>query len=146
MPKFTAFSTALALLLSGCLLSDTLDASYASMAEAVSKEAVAKGWIPEWLPEDAANIREVHNLDTNTSALAFDIPPHTEWHLPEHCRPVSFNDTSPSVFNRSWWPSDDSLASSYSFFQCKADASPDFAFVGISKTGTRGLHWRTYAR
>ena len=146
MPKFTVFPTALALLLSGCLPSDTLDASYDSMAEAISQDAVAKGWIPEWLPEGATNIREVHNLDTNTSALAFDIPPQTGWRLPEHCRPIESKDTVPSVFNRSWWPSDDSLASSYNFFQCKADASPDFAFVGISKAGDRGLHWRTYAR
>ncbi len=146
MPKFTALSTAVVLLLSGCLLSDTLDASYDSMAEAISKEAIAKGWIPEWLPEGAINIREVHNLDTNTSALAFDIPPRARWTLPEHCRPVGFTDTVPSVFNRSWWPSNDSLAASYNFFQCKADASPDFAFVAISKAGDRGLHWRTYAR
>lgn len=141
MSKFIALPLVLVLMLTGCL-SDTLDASYDSVADV----NFAKGWVPKWLPQGAVNLREVHNLDTNVSALAFDIPPGEIWHLPEHCRSVAFVDTAPSQFDRPWWPSGSSLSTSYSFYQCKADASPDFAFVGISKTGRRGLHWRTYAR
>ncbi|MDH5828919.1 hypothetical protein QFW80_00070 [Luteimonas sp. M1R5S18] len=141
MSKFIALKVAFCLLLVGCL-NDTLDASYDSLADV----DMTKGWVPAWLPETAVNLREVHNLDSNASALAFDIPPGGAWQLPEHCRSVTFADTAPSHFDRSWWPSESSLSSSYSLYQCKADASPDFAFVGISKTGRRGVHWRAYAR
>jgi hypothetical protein len=145
MPKYIALSTALVITVGGCL-SDTLDASYNSLSDAVAADAVDKGWIPEWLPRGATNLREVHNLDTSVSALAFDIPRGEIWRLPEHCARADFAEIVPSQFGRSWWPSESSLASSYKFFQCKADGPPDFEFVAISTAGTRGLHWRTYAR
>jgi hypothetical protein len=145
MFKFIALPAALALALTGCL-SDTLDASYRSMADAVSGGAVDKGWIPEWLPQGAINLREVHNLDTNVSALAFDIPHGVTWLPPEHCSSVDYGAVAPSHFGRSWWPSSKVLATSYRFFQCRPDGPPDFEFVAISTSGTRGLHWRAYAR
>jgi hypothetical protein len=134
-----AFTTVLVLLLCSCL-SDTLDASYDTMADAVSAQAVDKGWIPDWLPSSATNLREVHNLDTNTSALTFDIPAGEVWKLPIDCKPIAFSDTKPPVFDRSWLPSDEIMAASYTLFRCRED----FAFVGISKKGDQGLHWRNY--
>ncbi len=140
MIKRITLKVALCLLLVGCL-NNTLDASYDSLADV----DMAKGWVPDWLPEGAANLREVHDINTNASALAFDIPTDEIWQLPKHCRPVTPAETVPSHFDRSWWPSESSLASSYVLYRCNADASPDFTFVGVAKTGRRGVHWRAYA-
>lgn len=141
MSRLIAFQAALCLLLAGCL-NDTIDASYDSMANVDA----SKGWVPAWIPKGAVNLREVHDLDSNASALAFDIPQGEIWNLPEDCRSVTFADTVPSHFDRSWWPSESSLSSSYSLYQCKADASPNRTFVGISRNGRHGVHWRAYAR
>ena len=46
-----------------------------------SEGAVSAGWIPEWIPVGASSLREVHDIDTNESALAFDIPPGS-WRTP----------------------------------------------------------------
>ena len=145
MTKHTFCSLLIAVFLVGCT-NDTLDASYDSTSDAVAAQAVSKGWIPPWLPPEASNLMEVHNLDSSSSALSFKIPDGQVWELPSHCRPVGFSDTSPSKFSRSWWPSTEELGSSFDFFQCQADASPDFTFVAIHKMGGRGLHWRAYAR
>ena len=63
---------ALFLCLAGCL--ETMESSYATRQEAVEAGQVAKGWIPRWVPASATNLREIHNLDSNASALAFDLP------------------------------------------------------------------------
>lgn len=137
-------SLALCIALGGCLLTDNFDASYDSMAGAIAEGAVRKGWIPAWVPRDATDLREVHNLDTSSSALAFDLPEGTRWQLPADCRPINFRDTVPPSPRRRWWPSDATLAKSYAFHECKAEASPDHTFVGLRADGRHGLHWRAY--
>ncbi len=130
--------------LTGCL-SDTLDSSYDTMQEAIERGAVHKGWIPTWIPADVTRLSEVHNLDSNASALAFDLPRGSTWQLDSSCREVAYADTVPSRFDRSWWPSDKTLATRYRFFRCRADAA-EYAFVGIDPVASRGLHWRTWSR
>lgn len=126
--------------LSGCL-GTTLDASYASMADAIADGAVHRGWIPEWVPATARDLREVHDLDINVSALAFDLPAGTHWRLPAHCIPVRFEQTPPTHFRRGWWPSRRELKRDYAFFECRRD--PDrYVFVGRRHDGGGGLHWR----
>lgn len=63
---------ALCLILTSCDL--VMDSSYATKQEAVDAEMIAKGWIPAWVPEEATDLREVHDLDSNVSALAFSKP------------------------------------------------------------------------
>ena len=120
----------------------TRDASYDSLAEVNFQ----KGWIPKHIPMGASNLKEVHNLDTGISALAFDIPQSTTWPLPDDCRPVSAQGAVPNQFSRSWWPSESELASSYSIYQCMPDGPPDLTYMAISRSRLHGLHWRTYAR
>ena len=144
MIKYTFCCVLIAALLIGCT-NDTLDASYDSMTDAIASGAVAKGWIPQWLPPEASDLKEVHNLDSNSSALAFEIPRGQVWALPDHCRSVKLSDTAPSKFSRQWWPSPKEISSSFYLYQCKADASPDFTFAAVHKSGRLGLHWRTYA-
>lgn len=136
---------ALAFLLSGCLLSDTLDATYDDVAEARAAQAIEKGWIPEWVPEHATALREVHNLDTSVSALAFDLPADTRVPVPDGCRHATYAQTLPVPIERAWWPRPEVLASRYTFFTCPAPYT-GFEFVGMRRDGRHVLHWRTYGR
>jgi hypothetical protein len=58
-------------LTSACARWDVLERAYASREEVVRDGAIERGWIPPWIPESAREIREVHNIDTNASQLAF---------------------------------------------------------------------------
>lgn len=121
---------------------------YASLSEARLKGAIEAGWVPPWLPEGATGLRELHDIDTNESMLAFDLDPTRDWQLPDHCQPVAFQELSPPRFSRSWWPSAQQLEKSYLFFRCKGDLpfSAPVTWVGKHKSGQQGLHWRAHAR
>lgn len=131
------------LMLSACGF-ETPESSYDSLAEVTSLGLLEKGWIPKWLPSNAQHIQEIHNIDTNASALAFDIPDGGTWLLPEHCKPIAVKDAFPNELRRSWWPSDAALAASYRLYQCHTDASTHATFAGISAQHQRGIHWRTH--
>jgi hypothetical protein len=123
----------------GCL-DTTLDASYPTMNSAVAGDAVRRGWVPDWVPSNSTDIREVHDLDSNESALSFNFPASTKLVLPTQCQPVQASDVPPDRFGRSWWPTPDELHRTYLFYSCSGE------FVGLHKSGNRALHWRTNAR
>ena len=131
----------LALLLGGC---ETFDSDYATRADAVADEQVAKGWIPVWVPSDATNIREVYNLDSGTSALSFELPRGAPSPIPADCNPVELAGTSPMYFERSWWPTPARLMAEFSFFHCRPYANPH-TFAAVRRDGRQVLHWRSYA-
>ncbi len=134
---------ALSLILTSCDL--VMDSSYATKQEAVDAEMIAKGWIPAWVPQEATDLREVHDLDSNVSALAFSKSRSKQLLLPSGCRPVNHSAVQPALFNRSWWPSESALKRSYSFFRCEHEVDRS-VFVATSRTGDHVLFWRTYAR
>ena len=72
-------------LLAACQLSETPESSFANYKEAVASGLIERGWIPDWLPETAVNIHEVHNLDNNASILLFDAG--AEFSVPAGCEP-----------------------------------------------------------
>ena len=117
-----------------------LDASYRTMADAIADGAVTRGWIPEWLPANATDLDEVHDLDSNESALSFSVPANTKLALPVECEPVQAGETLPTRFDRNWWPTEAELKRSYSFHRCPT------GFVGLHKSGRRALHWRSIDR
>jgi hypothetical protein len=122
-----------------------MDSSYATKQEAVDAEMIAKGWIPAWVPQEATDLREVHDLDSNVSALAFSKSRSKQLLLPSGCRPVNHSAVQPALFNRSWWPSESALKRSYSFFRCEHEVDRS-VFVATSRTGDHVLFWRTSAR
>ena len=140
MSRFSQFSALLALSFAatGCL-DTTIDTSYRTMGGAVADGAVTRGWIPPWVPSTAFDLQEVHDLDTNQSALSFSIVANTKLALPAQCEPIAADETLPERFGRSWWPADTELKS-YRFHRCLGE------FVGVHKSGRRVLHWRTDAR
>lgn len=64
-----------ALTMTAAACSDTYDTTYATYAEAQRDGAIVRGWIPDFVPHNARNIRDVHNLDTNEQTLIFYIEP-----------------------------------------------------------------------
>lgn len=129
--------------LSACGL--VMDSSFDTMQEAIDSDRVNKGWIPGWVPHEATDLREVHDLDSNTSALAFTKPPAIPLQLPADCQATTFNDSDPVAFNRYWWPGNARLNKSYRVFRC-APESGKSVFVAINRAEDRVLFWRTYAR
>lgn len=131
-------------LVSGCFW-ETTDASYSTAKEVIDNGHLEKGWIPRWLPSDATNLQETHNIDSNASELSFSIPGRGSLALPESCTPADFKNTVPASIQRHWWPSEQQLRESYDFYECPADAT-EHMFVAVRADGRRALHWRTYAR
>jgi len=131
----------------GCTLLERPESFYSSMPEALADGAVPRGWIPEWIPSSAREIKEIHDLDTNESMLAFEIPTGQPWQLPAHCQPIHHSQIGQPRFSRPWWPSTTEQARSYVFHRCNGDdpSTPKFVWVGRHKSGKFGLHWRAYS-
>ncbi|WP_185822082.1 hypothetical protein [Xanthomonas sp. GW] len=58
--------------ISGC--SDDAPKFYSSYRDAVDDNAIAKGWIPNFMPKDATSIYERHNIESNQIAVIFRSP------------------------------------------------------------------------
>jgi hypothetical protein len=71
--KFVRVSfLATCLLLLAC--SEQLHHTYKSGVVALSSDEARRGWVPEWLPRQAADIRLQYDLDTNERWLRFTLP------------------------------------------------------------------------
>ncbi|MGE6333288.1 hypothetical protein [Stenotrophomonas sp. NPDC077659] len=95
------------------------------------------------MPLDATDLREVHDLDSNVSELAFHKPVATAFHLPAHCWKTTYTSSARASIQRSRWPPDSVLQMSYTVFSC----GPEFGratFVAINNSGDQVLFWRTY--
>lgn len=133
----TTLLVATAFALAAC--AETLEANYATLAEARAAGAVARGWVPDWLPPSATNIREVHNLDTNHFMVRFTLPMGTPFQPPKPCERVPLNVPPKPPFNRAWWPSDVPASGPathrHAFFGC------DRTFVAYSASQGEGFVW-----
>ncbi|ASU81784.1 hypothetical protein CDO52_02350 [Nocardiopsis gilva YIM 90087] len=90
---------AAAALLASCS-AETQEAHYDDLEEARAEGAVDQGWIPEWVPEEARNIQEMHDLDTNAQLLAFTVGSRT---MPEPCEELAVDPEGPSL-SADWFP------------------------------------------
>lgn len=130
----------------GCDFVEVTDTSYPDMSAAVSRGGVSSGWVPRWIPASATDLREVHNIDTNESALAFEVSSADPWPLPDNCIGIKSADAIPSHFKREWWPDATELKKHFSLYRCHSDVALNSVFVGVHSSGQRGLHWRVGAR
>jgi len=122
-----------------------MDSSFDTLQQAIDADMVNKGWIPDWVPHEATDLREVHDLDSNTSALAFTKPRVVLLKLPADCQATASGDSDPVAFDRSWWPGEGTLNGSYRVFRC-APESGKSVFVAVSRNEDRVLFWRAYPR
>ncbi|MBO6687864.1 MAG: hypothetical protein JJ931_15740 [Henriciella sp.] len=74
----------LALALCGC---DDLRmySEYEDLNAVRADGAFERGWFPTWMPGDAVDIHEYHDLDTNIQAISFRIENDGEFEWPERC-------------------------------------------------------------
>lgn len=109
-----------AFLLSACV--ETFDSRYASIEEAVADDAISRGWIPGWLPGSSRNIRETHNIDTNSYMIRFEFPEGERVTVPAECVQTQPKALPQPPFSRRWWPSDvpgkGSEAHRHTYFRC----------------------------
>jgi hypothetical protein len=63
---------------------------YSDRTQVVEAGAIAKGWIPEFLPRTATNILEWHNVETDRTRVefSFDVKTDRDW-LDRFFRPVA---------------------------------------------------------
>ncbi len=59
---------------------------YPTIETAKDDGAFNRGWLPKWLPSDAQNIHEHHNLDTNSRAFSFSIARSSKFEWPKQCK------------------------------------------------------------
>jgi len=114
------------------------------MGDAVASGIVQKGWVPDWLPEHARQIREIHDLDTNEWAVSFAYASERGLAVPDGCMQTKWLETLPPRLGAEWWPEDVPSGvldtPRHEYFQCagyvlaKAD-SPGEGFVWSSGTG-----------
>ncbi len=92
MKQARTFVIVAALLTVGC--GEEPEVHYANWEQASGGGAISRGWLPEWLPRSAHNIRERHNIDTNQGAFSFSAG--GRWTAPIDCVPA-FDPPSPVV-------------------------------------------------
>ena len=139
-------ATALATLVAAGCTDDVLDASYASRSEVEADGAIARGWVPKWLPVEATHIREVHNVDSSESALAFRLPAGAGWRPPSPCQPATGSKPRGPRFNREWIPELDDRATYYSCPGEEGAGAANVETVAVLSGGQQVLHWRALAR
>jgi hypothetical protein len=64
----------------GCIgpFSEDFESQYPDVNTARADGAFYRGWLPEIVPDDSTDIREVHNIDSNVTWGCFVIPSGTE--------------------------------------------------------------------
>jgi hypothetical protein len=117
-------------MLTGC--SDVIRTEYATRAAAA--EIIQKGWVPSVIPESAAEIREWHDLDTNTGHVTFrfsqDDAASFQAALVEHATRNPATSVSHEKYRRS----------AYSFYRY------DYFVLAIDWTHCMGEFWLEYSK
>ena len=116
------------------------EVSYRSLGDAVKDGAVDRGWVPPWLPKTARDLKEKHDLDTNSSILSFAYSEAATWTPPEECMQVGPRQAKRAGLSASWWPSDvpppSTVTHRHAYFACEHGR----AFLAL--TSNEGLYWR----
>jgi hypothetical protein len=73
MPKVLETTCSLVLFAASLSCGEIQSVTYPTYAEAIAGDA-GHGWLPPYLPATATDIREVHDIDTNTQWLRFRVP------------------------------------------------------------------------
>jgi hypothetical protein len=84
--------------------SESFERTYKTRTEAEYDGAIAAGWVPSWLPQDAMEIREAHTLDTHAVMVRFSYPKERELKVPHSCSRIASSTAPPAPFERAWWP------------------------------------------
>ena len=130
--------------------SEDLESHYPNIEAARAAGAFTRGWLPEILPDDAQDIWEIHNLDTNLTWGCFTTPGGPTGVRAKLERlnagrvsgPIS---TVPRRFfrGRSWWPAPMSKPD-VEAYEFKEEVSRFTVVVGLDPSGRNAcFHRRT---
>jgi hypothetical protein len=129
------------MLITGCS-SEEQETHYVTLTAAEIAGAVHQGWIPAWLPKNAHNLKEKHDLDNNKSILRFDFPETDKWIPPSGCLRIHPREARGPGLTASWWPKDvpspDLAAPRYAYYACAGGRE----LLAVDSPGGEALHWR----
>lgn len=130
----------------GC--SDRQESSFASVKEARSSGSVARGWVPNELPESATDLRELHDSDTNEVWGTFRLPggeqgPSVRLTRVDADKMNGHMVRSPRA---SWWPEAltgnvDSRVLEKNGLELYSTPAPFEFWIAIDRNGGRGFFW-----
>ena len=140
MRYLTTSGIVLAMLV-GCDNIDVVEVAYTDIGDATSEGAVSRGWVPEWLPPSATDLRQIYSLDTNESALSFNFSQES-WRPPTDCNTIAPEELIPSRYQRDWWPAGVTVADEHVLFSCPPYNSHTSTFVAVHRKVSSALHWR----
>ena len=119
--------------------SETIDTTYKTRAEAEFAGAVSAGWVPEWLPQEAMQIREAHSTGTKAMMIRFTFPPEREVNVPSTCLLIVAAAAEPPPFERAWWPKSVPEAGNtmqrYEYRRC------EYQYVAVLRSEGVGFVW-----
>lgn len=99
----TALAVALVTALLGTACArDTYSTSYPDLVTARQQDALDRGWIPSMLPEEATDLREVHDPSADTAVASATLPGGI---LPDGCTETTADIGRPAL-EASWVPDD----------------------------------------
>ena len=148
MGRLSRFVFVAPLIVLVCSCADSaLDTSYATRAEAEAAVALHPNLFPTWLPPEAFELHEVHDIESGESALFFRLPATLAWQpSAAMCQHADAGQFYEPAFDREWIP--DSL-DRYDFYSCPdrtvEDGSPLLTALAISENGQHVLYWRYIA-
>jgi hypothetical protein len=142
MRLFKVSILATCLLLLAC--SEQLNHAYESGAVALSSNEARRGWVPEWLPRQAADIRLQYDLDTNERWLRFKLSADERARLTQYLQPMSEKEIMGLRIRRprsvDWWfdgliqqePADDPALNA-ELFAGAGDVVPRRAVIALER-------------
>jgi len=137
---------------------EDIHAEYATYADAEADGAVERGWIRDFVPTSAVNIRDSHNLDSNAQWMSFEFDPSDRPKMEEKLAPakravIPFSGPG-FLFDKvdPWWPKDlqkrpSDLLEKYDFYRfeytIKYGGGPiDYiGYLAIEKNSPRAWYW-----
>ena len=142
------------LLAAACDYLDTRESTYETVHEAHAAGAVDQGWVPEYLPPSAREIRERHNVATSEVWGRFEFKAGDLAQTAHACRPVDVREVSlPGAETRgtAWWAEmlrTDRSAAAEHFELHACGTVPQTAqrrFLAVHRRMPTAFYWTTVA-
>ncbi|MCC6143124.1 MAG: hypothetical protein IT368_04875 [Candidatus Hydrogenedentes bacterium] len=143
---------------------DDMHITYPNYETMDADGAVIRGWVPKFVPWEAVDFEEAHNLDTNRSWLRFSAPPEALERMTRSLVPVTVSDVDfprkPPRSSGNWWPralteslwvkilAGKSKRDDYEFYRYDYESHaggiprPKRDFVAIDRATGTVWHWR----
>ena len=94
-------------MIGACQYIENPKTNYNSMVEVQADGAVMRGWVPLFIPKEATEITEQHNIDKNTGFISFKLPDRgliVNGNSP--CKPIDYIEVKWFDSYPIWWPSE----------------------------------------